>query len=94
MCTKQKKCNREIDDCLQVQVKIINFFPQFTTLLSCCGHSKYKPTIVTKNNITNEVYEWYSGITLSSKTKNNKTRKRFYQKDKEGIYFLPEILCC
>ena len=91
MCSKKKKCNREIDECLRDQVRIINFFPQFTTLLSCCGHNKYSPTIITKNNITNEVFEWYSGIRLYSKYKNGKPRKRFYRKDKEGFYFLPEL---
>lgn len=92
MCQKQHYCNRKIDDCIQKSVKEINNdkFGRFKTLLSCCGHNKYSRTIIVKNKGSQCIFEWYTGIPLENFYKNGKIRKRFYRKDKEGYYFLPE----
>ena len=53
------------------------------TLGCCCGHGKYPMTIVVKDVVG--VYELISGKPIPRK-------KRFYLKDKEGFYYIPETL--
>ena len=55
------------------------------TLASCCGHGKYPTTIVIK--IGTRILEFYSRKKLSIKKRN-----RYYKKDSEGYYFIPELL--
>ena len=52
------------------------------TLASCCGHGKYPKTIVIERNGQN--IEYFSGIVIPRK-------RRFYRKDSEGIYYIPEV---
>jgi hypothetical protein len=57
------------------------------TVACCCGHSKYPMTIVVR---------WKSGKhvhyqELLSSTIIERTR-RFYKKDSEGYYYIPEVL--
>jgi len=53
------------------------------TLASCCGHGKYPETIVVKTIYG--MFEWNSGVKIPRK-------KRFYIKDSEGIYYIPEVM--
>ena len=90
---------REIDPEIQQRVQIINLVGKIKdsahplrTLASCSGHGKYPPTIVVFNRETNEVSEWFSGRKLPHYYKNGKNRKRFYKRDPEGFYYIPEDL--
>lgn len=59
------------------------YFP----VASCCGHGKYPMTIVVKyeyEDIT-RYFELFSNIEL-------KRTKRFYRRDKQGYYFIPEVV--
>lgn len=96
MCNKGN--SKEIDECLKEELEQINTgYPiqggnKFTTLLSCCGHGRYPKTIIVINNISGCVFDWISGAILPEKYKNGKKRKRYYTKDKEGFFFLPEAI--
>ena len=83
MCKKKqfKYCPSEIDICLRLWIKGLNQ-NGIKTLASCCGHKKYPRTIVIESN--NRIEELYSGKVIPR-------TKRFYKKDKQGYYFLPEI---
>lgn len=52
---------------------------------SCCGHGKYKPSIVIQDRIGGYHLELISGIVIPRK-------KRFYKKDKDGYFFIPECV--
>ena len=84
MCKKPKGIHNRIDKCMKNIIKIIP-----GTFACCCGHQKelggkYPMTIVLKN-IKGEFYEAFSGIIIPRK-------RNFYKKDKQGYYFIPEVL--
>lgn len=88
MCDKKPYCNPRIDTCLIEIVKMINQDKNLKTILSCCGHEKYPKTIIVLNRETNKVFEWFSKFKLSDGIRKP---KRYYKKDSEGYYYIPEI---
>lgn len=54
------------------------------TVASCCGHGKYPVTILCCESPHSPVFDYCSGEQLER-------RYRFYKRDKEGIYFVPEM---
>lgn len=94
MCQKKPYQNREIDECLVDEINAIKtkeWIQNYQSLMSCCGHRKYKKTFIVRNRTTRHVFDWYTGIDL---TKSGRARKRqpYYKKDKEGYYFIPELI--
>lgn len=71
-------------------VEFINKKTKFRTIMCCCGHNKYKPSLIVINTevaeFCNMPYDIFSG------TQFKHGKKRFYVKDKEGYYYIPEIL--
>lgn len=91
MCEKLKYCNRNIDSCLVEQIEIMQELGA-KTISSCCGHDKYPPTIVIKRK-DNSCYEHYSNTILKNyNPKFDKRHNSYYKKDKDGIYFIPELV--
>ena len=89
MCNERSKTivelvNRKIkvDSCLEGLIKELNS-SGITTLGCCCGHGKYHPTIVIKTD-NNLVGEYFTEIYIPR-------IKRFYLKDSEGYYYIPEV---
>ncbi len=83
MCKKKqfKYYPSEIDECMK---NIIDFLKlnDVETLACCCGHGKYPMTIVCDwGGIKFEVFS-YTEIPR---------KKKFYKKDKEGYYYIPEV---
>jgi len=85
MCNKLSYCNPRIDKCLILIINYINK-SDLKTLASCCGHGKYNSTIVVKDKQGN-IFEFYSRISLLPKKRN-----RYYKKDNEGFYYIPEVI--
>ena len=73
-----------LDSCLKHIIKTLNETNKthYETLASCCGHGRYPMTIVIQD--TWHTWELFSGIEL-------KRKKRFYVKDSEGFYYIPEV---
>lgn len=92
MCKQKKHQTKEIDDCIKVEIAGINSKDNFKTILSCCGHSIYPKTIIVQNTSSGCVFDWISGIVLQPFYKNGKERDRFYRKDQNGYYFIPEVM--
>lgn len=91
MCKKKDYCNREVDSCINQEVKILKD-RGFKTISSCCGHKKYPKTIIIRK-INNIVFEWFSGRILKNyNPKFDKRHNTYYKKDKEGFYYIPEII--
>jgi hypothetical protein len=57
---------------------------KFNILACCCGHGKYPMSIVYEIPRIG-VFELFSGKLIPRK-------KKFYKKDKDGYYYIPETL--
>jgi len=91
MCKKLPYCARYIDSCIMSVISEINADSQYRTLASCCGHGKYATTIVVRDTLHNQNFEWFSKLMIPLRYANDKIRRRFYIKDTHGYYFLPNI---
>jgi hypothetical protein len=91
MCEKLSYCARKIDPCLVKEIEILNQ-SGFNTISSCCGHGKYNASVVVKDHL-DLCYELYSGIQLNAyDRKKKKQYNKYYKKDKEGYYYIPELV--
>ena len=86
MCDKLPYCNPRIDKCLIPVIDRLNNLTNFKTLASCCGHGVYNSTVVVKDKLGN-IFEFFSEVSLKSKKRN-----RYYKKDKDGFYYIPEVI--
>jgi len=79
-----------VDACIAGLIRSLNDYG-IETLGSCCGHGKYPLTIVYRFNkpghtyMNGNLYDFCSGWGIIGR------KKRFYVKDKEGYYFIPEV---
>lgn len=87
-----KTPRRDVDPEIEEIVNFINENSEVRTLASCCGHGKYPPSIVLLYKSDNVVLEWYSQTKLSRFYKNGHVRKRWYKRDVEGYYYIPEVI--
>lgn len=86
MCKKTnfKTSNTHIDRCIRNLVRYLKA-KGYETQGSCCGHGKYPVTIVMRG--IKCPLELFTGITIPRK-------RRFYKRDKQGYYYLPELQEC
>ena len=79
-----KNDSRRIDPCMK---NLIIFLQDngIETLACCCGYGKYPMTIVIKHFSGNTIWEIMSKTLIPRK-------KRFYKKDKQGYYYIPEVI--
>jgi len=84
MCKKKqfKYCPSKIDECMHYLIVELNL-RGIKTYACCCGHGKYPLTIVVKCGFG--FYDLVSGESIPRK-------KRFYKKDKQGYYYIPETI--
>jgi hypothetical protein len=68
-------------------VKFINQCSEYETLACCCGHGKYPPTLILKNLTLKheQPFDVFTYVHMDRK-------KRFYKRDKEGYYYIPEVI--
>lgn len=85
MCKKLLYYNWRIDSCLVNIVQDINLEGQLKTILSCCGHDKYPATIIVRNK-KGEIFEFFTRKKLIKQK-----RHRYYKRDVEGYYFVPQL---
>ena len=90
-----KNDSRRIDPCMKNIIEWLG--NKHRTLDCCCGHGKYPPTIIIKEISgiprTIKFIEVYSGKVLREiKNFKDKYPKKFYKKDKQGYYYIPETL--
>jgi len=86
MCDKLPYCNPRFDKCLISIINQLNKSSELKTLASCCGHMKYDSTIVVKDREGN-IFEYYSSKLLGPRKRN-----RYYKKDNDGFYYIPETI--
>lgn len=78
-----KNDSRFIDPCMKKILWLINNKTNYKTLSCCCGHGKYPMTIVVTRGYGDPI-EYFSDKFIPRK-------KRFYKKDKQGFYYIPEV---
>ncbi len=52
------------------------------TLACCCGHGRYKQTVV---------ISWKGGVREYNSLMVIPRKKRFYRRDKDGFFYIPEV---
>jgi hypothetical protein len=78
---------RRLDPCMKEYIEMVNKILKrvYETKACCCGHGKYPKTIVVGLKGKNSYcFDLISGMMI-------KRTKRFYKKDKQGYYFIPEV---
>lgn len=97
MCEWNKWGDTRIDPCMRNLIKWLN--QKHKTVLSCCGHGKYPMTVIVKeyDKIKGKrvilFREIFSGKVLRiKKDPLEPDPKKFYKRDNEGYYFIPETL--
>ena len=71
----------------------------YETLGCCCGHGKYQSTIVLKVGFFRKSTQVWQiemeeeGFRIRKKIKIPRIRN-FYKRDKEGIFYIPELIRC
>lgn len=84
-----KSGNKRIDPCMKKVCQIFEKYSGCKVLMCCCGHGKYHRTLIYREkdkwHCGFPIIELYSGIELFRK-------KRFYKKDKQGYYYIPEVV--
>lgn len=79
----------KIDKCMKKIVKFINEQTRFQTIMCCCGHNKYPPSLIVIDSrvakFCNSPTDIFSGFQFKH------GQRRFYKKDKEGYYHIPEL---
>ena len=75
-----KNEGRRLDPCIRILID--NMMDNCNTVASCCGHGKYPMTIICEMN--GEYFDIVSDTEIPRS-------KRFYKKDKQGYYYIPEV---
>ena len=81
-----KNDSRKIDPCMKYKIKELNGRGE-KTLACCCGHGKYPASIIVPIKVDGHDV----GYELCSRTIIPR-KKRFYKKDKQGVYYIPEVV--
>ena len=85
MCNRCKQSGaRKMDKCMIPLCEELDNNPSIIVLGSCCGHGKYPPTIVV-STLYNVIVELISEKEIPRK-------RKFYKKDKDGDYYIPEAI--
>ena len=85
MCKLNKWGDTRIDSCMRQVIKNLNEL-KVKTLACCCGHGKYPMSIIVDIGFSTQLpLEIFSNAMIERK-------KKFYKKDKQGYYFIPEAI--
>lgn len=77
--------DQRIDPCMRKVIENLDRFG-IRTLACCCGHGKYPMTIVIGIGFGFKIpLEIFSNKQIPRK-------RRFYKRDKQGIYYIPEVV--
>ena len=82
---------RKIDKCMITFIDNLQyaFNNRVKILACCCGHNRYPMTIIVKYKFEvlpgTNIFDLVSGLYIPRK-------RKFYKKDKEGYYYIPEVI--
>jgi hypothetical protein len=72
-----------IDPCIRNLIEALNEHG-IETVASCCGHNVYPMTIICKSE-HGDIYDLMTDLPIFKK-------RNFYKRDKDGYYYVPEVL--
>ncbi len=75
---------RRIDPCMKPLIKFLK--KNMKPVSCCCGHGKYPMTVVIQNRIHIEMFKELFTDTLIPR------QRRFYKRDENGYYYIPESI--
>ena len=81
MCNWVKNGYKRIDPCMRPLIAHLNN-QGITTKACCCGHGKYRSTVIIEEN--GKLVELYTRMEIPR-------IKRFYRRDSRGVFYVPEI---
>ena len=82
-----KNDSRRIDPCMKNICEFIDEHSGYEVVSCCCGHGKYSPSIVV---VAGSFFrEIFSDVEID---KPINVKPRFYKKDKQGYYYIPEVI--
>jgi len=82
MCKWVKSGANRVDPCMRAEIRFLQS-QGVKTLACCCGHGRYPETIIVKK--AGGIFEFHSDVRILR-------RKRFYVRDKDGFYYIPEVV--
>lgn len=90
MCKLKKyhgTSNTQIDKCMKILIENLNeyFGDDLDILACCCGHGKYPLSVIVKEYPNGRIYDFCSNLNIPRK-------RRFYIKDNQGYYYIPEVV--
>jgi len=82
-----KNDSRRIDPCMKEFIKNFKLVlhPGFKVVACCCGHKRYSMTLLVKALSSGKVIDVINGKYIPRK-------RNFYRKDKQGYYYIPEVV--
>lgn len=85
MCkkTNYKTSNTRIDKCMRPLIEYLKKILVDEIKACCCGHSKYPMTIIICGG-EGQHWDLFTGINIPRK-------RKFYKRDEEGYYYIPEL---
>lgn len=86
MCKWIKSGNQRIDPCMKKAIDNVNWLGKnigIKTLACCCGHNVYSPTVVIQKP-DGTIRDWWTDTIIPR-------QKRFYKRDSNGVFFIPEV---
>ncbi len=84
MCKWNKWGDTRIDPCMRNLISVLKN-KGFDVRACCCGHKKYQMTIICYEKLLDNYFDLMSLIDIPRK-------KKFYKKDKDGFYYIPEVV--
>jgi len=87
MCKWNKWGDTRIDPCMRNLIDNLNcmFKDNWEIKACCCGHERYPMSIIVQDKKWKAPFDLVSG-------KNVHSKKKFYKKDAQGYYYIPETM--
>ena len=90
MCNKRSSVNgnlrgraTRLDACIRKTIERLNQLG-VDTIASCCGHDRYSETILVRDQ-NGDIIDYHTNTIIPR-------RRRFYQRDTEGFYYIKEMV--
>lgn len=91
MCQKRNSVNAKIgnrlvrvDACLRDLIESLQLLG-IDTLMCCCGHGKYPPSVIVRTDYGETILEIFSGEILDE-------GRTYYKIDEDGLYYIPKLV--
>lgn len=98
MCKFNPKSGlKRIDPCMRTLVKLLDYYISargVRVVACCCGHKKYPMSILIKGKDGSKMFNRFTKYLVQDLVSGKiiPRKKKFYKKDKQGYYYIPEVV--